>query len=117
MSLKEYTKALESLNLALQEKESDIVRDATIQRFEFCIELSWKCSKKILGTTSHSPKNVIREMAQENLIDDVKIWLKAIDFRNLSVHTYNEDIAIEVYNFIKEFFINFKKLKNKLELY
>lgn len=50
VSIKEYSKALLSLEEALSLPKNDIVRDATIQRFEFCIELAWKTSKKVMGT-------------------------------------------------------------------
>ncbi|MEZ4743659.1 MAG: nucleotidyltransferase substrate binding protein [Bdellovibrionota bacterium] len=46
VSLEQYEKALDSLAKALQEDKNDIVRDASIQRFEFCIELAWKTAKK-----------------------------------------------------------------------
>lgn len=103
ISLVEYSKALVALEKALREPKSDIVRDATIQRFEFCVELAWKSAKKVMGTATSAPKSVIREMAQNQLIIDVDFWLKAIDQRNLSSLTYREDLAEFVYNFAKEF--------------
>lgn len=106
----ELEKTILSLEKALDEQPTDIVRDATIQRFEFCIELSWKVSKKLMGTVSTSPKQVIREMAQNSYIDDPEMWLQAIDQRNLSVHTYNEALALEIYTFIRVFFPEFRKL-------
>ena len=114
-SINEFEKAVISLEAALSQETSEIVRDATIQRFEFCIELAWKVSKKVMGTASSSPKQVIREMAQNNYINDPEIWLTAIDQRNLSVHTYNESLAIKVYNFIVLFFPELKKLALKLK--
>ena len=49
VSIKELERALESLDKALNESKTDITRDASIQRFEFCVELSWKTSKKKNG--------------------------------------------------------------------
>jgi hypothetical protein len=40
LDLTEFSKALISLEKALNEPKSDIVRDASIQRFEFCVELA-----------------------------------------------------------------------------
>lgn len=111
----ELRKALVSLEKALNEAKNEITRDATIQRFEFCIELSWKTAKKIMGTASTAPKTVIREMAQNNLISDVEFWLEAIDKRNMSSHTYNEVLADEVYFFAKEFLVKGQDLLIKLE--
>jgi nucleotidyltransferase substrate binding protein (TIGR01987 family) len=115
VNIAEYEKALKSLGKALNEPKTDITRDASIQRFEFCVELAWKTARKVTGTITTSPKQVIREMAQSGLIDDVTLWLEAIDQRNLSSHTYNEDLAEKVYTFIKAFFPHAQKLCNKLK--
>jgi nucleotidyltransferase substrate binding protein (TIGR01987 family) len=115
VSFLEFEKALISLEKAIAEQMSDIVRDATIQRFEFCIELAWKVSKKSMGTSTASPKQVIREMAQSGYIDNIDIWLQALDQRNLSVHTYSEILAKEVHAFILSFFPELKKLLVKLK--
>lgn len=87
---------------------SDITinQDATIQRFEFTFELSWKLMKSILeteGLEAVSPKSVIREGATIGLIDDPKKWFEFLTNRNLSVHTYKEEIAQKVYQAAKEF--------------
>ena len=115
VTLVEFKKAVNSLKQALDLEKNDIVRDATIQRFKFSVELAWKSAKKVMGTSTSAPKQVIREMGQNNMIEDVTYWLQAIDHRNLSVHTYNEDLAEQVYNFAKSFLIEFEKLLNILE--
>ncbi len=115
ISTKEYNKAVERLGEALSQKKDEFIRDSVIQRFEFCVELAWKTSKKIMGTTSVAPKDVIREMAQSDYIIDVELWLRAIDMRNLSSHTYKEDLAEQVYAFATGFLAEFKILSEKLE--
>lgn len=115
VSLEQYERALRSLELALAEPKTDITRDASIQRFEFCVELGWKTAKRFLGTDSSAPKTVVREMGRDGLIDDVEAWLKAIDQRNLTSHTYQEKLAEEVYSFAKEFIVNANKLLEKLK--
>jgi nucleotidyltransferase substrate binding protein (TIGR01987 family) len=115
ISLLEYAKALIALDKALKEPKSDIVRDATIQRFEFCVELAWKSAKKIMGTNSSAPKTVVREMAQNGLIDQVEFWLLAIDQRNLSSHTYKEALAEQVYAFAREFLPKAQDLLKRLD--
>ena len=96
-------------------EKSEIVRDAVIQRFEFCVELSWKVSKRIMGTSTTAPKDVVREMAQNKLISDVKLWLEAIDMRNLSSHTYNEELAEKVYGFAVKLLPELKTLRENLK--
>lgn len=103
VSLEAYDNAVHALAAALALPEDDITRDATIQRFEFCVELAWKVGRKIMGTASTAPKQVVREMAQNGLIDDPALWLEAIDQRNLSCHTYNEALARQVYAFARDF--------------
>ena len=98
-----FEKALAAFNKAIELPEDDITRDASIQRFEFCVELAWKTAKKHMGSSTTAPKQVVREMAQNALIQDVSLWLEAIDRRNQSSHTYNESLAKEVYRFAKEF--------------
>jgi nucleotidyltransferase substrate binding protein (TIGR01987 family) len=103
LQIGEFVKAVDALGKALALPEDDITRDASIQRFEFCVELAWKVSRRALGTATSAPKQVIREMGQAALIDDVALWLEAIDQRNLSSHTYNERLAREVYDFARRF--------------
>jgi len=114
VSIDELEKAVNALESVLKLEKNDVTRDATIQRFEFCIELSWKVSRKVMGSSTTAPKEVIREMAQNNLINDVTIWLQAIDERNISSHTYNEDLANKVYAFSKVFLPLAQDLVGKL---
>lgn len=110
ISTSELTNAVRKLEEALAQKKNEFIRDSVIQRFEFCVELSWKTAKRFMGTATSAPKDVIREMAQSGYIDDVEIWLTAIDMRNLSSHTYKEDLAEKVYGFAELFLPKLKKL-------
>ena len=103
ISIEEYSKALRSLEEALALPVNDIVRDASIQRFEFCVELAWKTARKVMGTSTSAPKQVIREMAQNRIIDDVELWFEALEGINLSSHTYDEVLAEKVYRIAKKF--------------
>ena len=114
VSLQEFEKALKALQEALTEPKTSIVRDATIQRFEFCVELAWKTSKKLLGTMSTSPKPLIREMAQAGLIEDPEEWFGYLEARNLSVHTYKEELAEKVYGITKVFLPSAQDLLSKM---
>lgn len=104
MSIDEFEKALTSLKLALDEPKTDIARDATIQRFEYCVELAWKVSKRAMGTATSAPRSVIREMAAQGLISDSLPWFQFLDDRNLSSHAYRENIAEKVYRPAEAFF-------------
>lgn len=114
VSTVELEKALISLEKVLLEPKTDITRDATIQRFEFCVELSWKTAKKIMGTNSVAPRIVVREMAAQRLIKNPDEWFTYLDARNESSHTYKEDIAEKVYSVAKAFLPEGKALLDKM---
>jgi nucleotidyltransferase substrate binding protein (TIGR01987 family) len=79
---------------------SEINRDATIKRFEFCFELAWKLMQAILqanGVEAYGPKGAIREAAKLGLIDNPEIWLEFLQARNLTTHTYGENLAEKIY--------------------
>jgi nucleotidyltransferase substrate binding protein (TIGR01987 family) len=102
-------KALISLELILKARNrsdrSNI--DATIQRFEFTIELFWKFLKRILdskGIEVRFPKDVLKEAYAGHLIDDEQTWLDMLRDRNLTSHTYDEELADRIYENIKIYF-------------
>lgn len=111
----ELKKAIHRLQDALDQPKDEYIRDSVIQRFEFCVELSWKTAKKIMGSPTSAPKDIIREMAQSAYITDVETWLESIDMRNLSSHTYKEALAEIVYNFAKAFLPELQKFIKVLE--
>jgi hypothetical protein len=49
-----FEKALELLESVLQVPKDAIVRDATIQRFEYTYELAWKMIKRHLDWAGHA---------------------------------------------------------------
>ena len=81
--------------------------DATIQRFEFSIELFWKLLRLLLsskGVDATYPKDVLREAFAGKLIDNEQIWLSMLRDRNLTSHTYDEDLAAIIYANIKNYY-------------
>ncbi len=114
-SILELENALKSLDIALGAPKNDLNRDATIQRFEFCVELSWKTAKKVMATANSVPKTVIRDMAQQSLIADVEKWFSYIEARNLSSYTYKEDLAEKVYAVARQFLPDGFALLEKLK--
>ena len=110
ISTSELSKAVRKLEEALLQEKDEFIRDSVIRRFEFSVELAWKTAKRIMGTATSAPKDVIREMAQSGYIVNVEGWLTAIDMRNLSSHTYKEELAEKVYHFAKTFLPELKNL-------
>ena len=89
-----------------EDDDFDVLRDASIQRFEFCFELSWKVLQGVnefLGTPCNSPKDCIRIAAQNGLINNPEVWIDFANKRNLASHVYDEATAKEVYAVIAYF--------------
>jgi nucleotidyltransferase substrate binding protein (TIGR01987 family) len=100
----DYRKALTRLHEALEQSESDLVRDAAIQRFEFTFELAWKAMKLFLefkGIDARGPKDALREALAQGLISDGNAWTELLEQRNLTSHTYDEGIARGVFSFVR----------------
>lgn len=86
----------------------DMYLDATIQRFEFCFELAWKLMKAVLeyeGIVANSPRSCIREGWKQRLISNAEAWLEMMEKRKLSSHTYDENVAREIYHDVKERYV------------
>ncbi len=108
------SKAVSKLKEALNLEVTDVVRDSAIQRFEFCVELSWKLMKSWLleseGIEVASPKEAIRKAYTSQLIVYDIRWLDIIDLRNITSHTYNEELAAEVFSKLNELLPLFEAL-------
>ena len=92
-----YEQAFRFLDGALKKEAlSDIERMGIIQAFEVCFELGWKVLKDVLlegGQVLASPRDVIKQAAQNGIITDAELWLRGLEDRNLSTHTYDEATA------------------------
>ncbi|MCL6594505.1 MAG: nucleotidyltransferase substrate binding protein [Alicyclobacillus sp.] len=84
-------------------QHQDILRDATVQRFEYTFEAVWKAAKQYLsdmeGIDQASPKGVVRSCREVGVLSpaDAELALEMADDRNLTVHTYNEELAEDIY--------------------
>ena len=119
-------KAVHKLNESLKRDymQDDIVIDATIQRFEFTYELSWKLMKSYLEYTGNlegsNPRAAIQESFKEGIITEGEIWLQMLQDRNLTSHTYDEGTAMKIYNNIKNEYSKlfeqlFDRIKERIE--
>ena len=88
---------------AAGQPESDILRDAVIQRFEFSFELVWKTLKLYLERQGHEcggPRPTLKKAFAEGLIttpEEADVWLQMLEDRNLTSHAYEEELAIRIY--------------------
>lgn len=87
------------------ERPSDAERAGLIQFFEMSFELAWKVLKDYLeeeGFTVSSPRDAIKQAFQAGLLEDGHMWIEALKDRNLTVHTYEEKIAVAVEQKIRD---------------
>jgi nucleotidyltransferase substrate binding protein (TIGR01987 family) len=110
--------AFASFKRAMEEVKTELERDGAVQRFEYTFELAWKVLKKILavkGLDINNPRDVFRDAARMGLIDNLEIWFEFIKMRNLTVHTYNEDYAVEIFQSLPKFQGEVEKLIEKIK--
>lgn len=114
ITIKQFEKAVKRLEEVLDAPETDIVRDSAIQRFEFTLDISWKMIKAFLeeekGIICVSPKECFREAYRQGLINYDEDWIKFVNMRNETVHTYDEDIAERIYSQLPNALSHFKEL-------
>lgn len=102
---------------ALEAPETDMNRDATIQRFEFCFELAWKAVQSVAreaGLGCQSPKECLRLAFRQGWIDEESTWLAMLDDRNRTSHTYDERFAHQLYSRLPEYLAPLQTLAARL---
>ena len=109
LDLSSFSNALASLDEALAEydrTQSQFVKDACIQRFEYTYELAHKLLKRQLEAMSANPSefdqmsfpDMIRTGAERGLLlNSWDEWRRFRDARNATSHAYNEKKANEVF--------------------
>jgi len=92
-----------------------------VQAFEMTQELSWKVLKDYLENDGYgdvdNARKVFKTAFQAEIItSDVEVWMQSIRLRNLTSHTYDEQILQEVIDFIQDkFYPSIDKLYHQLE--
>lgn len=117
-------KTLENILIRLEKSRSvdknqeDFIvnRDATIQRFEYSVDTTWKYLKlflfKFYGVEMNSPKTVFKEAYKNRIISDHEITcaLDMVDARNTTSHAYDEETADRVVRQIPRFTVLLKNI-------
>jgi nucleotidyltransferase substrate binding protein (TIGR01987 family) len=99
--------------------KDDIAIDASIQRFEFTYELGWKTLRRFLsleGVIAATPKEVLQEAFRLGwLIEGDAFWSQIIKDRNMTSDTYDQKIALSVYQRVKTYAPAFGRLIDLLK--
>lgn len=116
LNLSSFQNALDSLKVGLDAHQADpenkFIRDACIQRFEYCYELTHKMARRYLEINESSPSeiktmgfpNFIRLGYERGLFNaEWAEWKKFRDSRNITSHAYDEEKAKIVFQSIPKF--------------
>ena len=104
----------------LENKQNIILRDAMIHRFEYSTEAFWKYLKSYLSSDhnlpANSPREVIRTGLKASLYKEEisKELLQMLDDRNLTSHTYVEELAESIAHRIPEYSKNMNAVMTQL---
>lgn len=105
LALGAFVKALARLKEVLAENETAIVRDALIQRFEFTFEAAWRAAYRWLRArdvpVGEEAFAVLPRALALGLIADGEGWTEMRQKRNLTSHTYDEALAVQVAAFVR----------------
>ncbi len=110
----------DAADLARQRPLSNLERQGLIQAFEYTHELAWNTLKDFLTdrgiSNLYGSKDATRAAFKAGLIEQGDIWMDMIRSRNLTSHTYNEDVALEVISAILNSYFNaFAEFESRME--
>jgi nucleotidyltransferase substrate binding protein (TIGR01987 family) len=118
--LQNWNRALAQLSRFMEREElNELEEQGLIQSFEYNHELAWNTLKDFLTDQGFADlfgsKNVSRKAFEVELVDDGQVWLDMIKSRNLSSHTYNEEITRKIVTaIIDNYYNSFCRLNAKL---
>lgn len=100
LALQHFAQALERLREVAALPEDDIIRDSMIKRFEFSFEAGWKAAYRWLRArgidVDEAAYAVIPQAFKHRLIIDEAGWHALRKARNLTSHTYDQNLARQV---------------------
>jgi len=114
-----FEQSLARLDEILKEPKTIANRDSSIKRFELTAELLWKSIQKFLREKKiicRSPKDCLDEAFSIGLLSDEVGWLKIIDDRNESMHTYSEEFAEALYERLPSYLELLRGLQKSLRM-
>lgn len=123
--------SLEALDLATTALEQGLlehsqypqlltVRDGVIQRFEIAMDVSRQLVVRVLKEVfdieeAVARKDTFREAAKLGLVADAEAWIGHVNARNRTSHTYDSEIANQVFAHIPSFLPDVRDLQQRLK--
>jgi nucleotidyltransferase substrate binding protein (TIGR01987 family) len=116
--LKAFQTLVEAVELAHSRELSKLEQQGLIQSFEFTHELAWNVLKDYLEDKGIvgliGSKDATRVAFKNGLIEQGEDWMKMIEARNKTSHTYNPNIAQEVVDdILGRFYSAFESMAKK----
>lgn len=100
-----------------------VMRDGLIQRFEYCIDTFWKFIKlyleevEKLSLESKAPKEILKKAVEGVItLEEHTVLIKALGDRNLTSHSYNENLAAEIQRQIPVYYITMKTIIDRIKI-
>ena len=105
LQIERFEEALTKVHEALAVNETELVRDALIQRFEATFEMAWKsCRRVLLDMGEDVPEFApvtIESAFRLGLITDAGLWQEIRRYRNMTSHSYQTNVAVQVAAFVR----------------
>ncbi|MES9855803.1 MAG: nucleotidyltransferase substrate binding protein [Sedimenticola sp.] len=121
-----YCRALNQLTRFMErEALNELEEQGLIQSFEYNHELAWNVLKDFLThqgfTGLIGSRDASREAFRQGLLGDTEesgeVWLKMIKSRNLTSHTYNEEVTRQIVNaIVDEYYDAFVALRERMQV-
>lgn len=123
-ALQKLREAVELLDLtasktAILNQLSDLEMEGLIQRFEYTHELAWKLMKDYLNFQGikeiGGSRDAVRGANQIQLIDKAEVWMEMIEGRNVTSHTYDEEVVEHIFiRIVFDFYPLLKQFEMKM---
>jgi nucleotidyltransferase substrate binding protein (TIGR01987 family) len=120
--LQNFKKALAHLLKFIEKSElNELEASGMIQAYEVCYELAWNVLKDYFNYQGNSQitgaRDAIREAFKYDLIEDGTQWMQMVTDRNLTTHTYDQELAAKIRLQIRnQYFGQFELLAQKMEI-
>lgn len=119
--LDNYQKAVRQLTKFIEKGElNELEEQGMIKAFEYTYELAWKMIKDYYEDQGEvniqGSRDALRLAFQRGIINDGDNWMKMIKSRIATVHTYNEEIARQIAQDIRNLYFQlFIELQTKMQ--
>ena len=116
-----FNKAFNQLERFIEKKVlNEMEEQGLIKSFEYTYELAWKTLQDLLKEKGYhnivGPRPVIEQCFQDGYITDGMAWMHMHKSRNLTSHTYDENVVKEIIEDIRNvYFMLLKNLQIRLE--